>query len=76
MQIVQKTHYPSVYKHLKEDSFPLNADGKQFVKDLGLFYEESSGLLHSRGRLHHSELDHNTVLNNDINEARPMRRAA
>ena len=60
MQVVQKSHYPSVYNHLKEDSFPLNSDGKQFVKDLGLFYEESTGLLHSRGRLHHSDLDQST----------------
>ena len=60
MQVVQKIHYPRVYNHLKDNKVTLNSDNEQFVKDLGLYYEESSGLLRSRGRLHHSGLDQST----------------
>ena len=60
MQQVQKTYYPSVYRNLKDPSDPLDKDGKQFVRDLGLYLEESSGLVRSRGRLHHSTLNQGT----------------
>ena len=56
----QKSFYPTIYKFLKDGKIILNSDCKQFIEDLGLYFEESSGLVRSRGRLHHSNLDQST----------------
>ncbi|XP_068245229.1 uncharacterized protein [Palaemon carinicauda] len=57
---VQDTHYPRIYASLRKELNGLEQDKLQFIKDIGLYYDESTGLIHSRGRLHHSNLDQST----------------
>ena len=56
MRHVQALHFPSVYKSLQTGDVAVDGSSKQLIKDLGLYLDESSGLVRSRGRLHHSSL--------------------
>ena len=60
IQQVQRIHYPQTCGFLKKETDSLNRENQQFIKDLGLYASETSGLVHSRGRLHHSLLDEGT----------------
>ena len=62
MQQVQNPYHLSICNHLKYDNITPNLDSKQLVKDLGLFYEESSGINSYHGRLHHWSLDQSNKL--------------
>ncbi|XP_068238475.1 uncharacterized protein [Palaemon carinicauda] len=56
----QDTHYPRICAFLRKELNNLEQDKLQFIKDIGLYYDESTGLIHSRGRQHHSKLDQST----------------
>ncbi|XP_068219303.1 uncharacterized protein [Palaemon carinicauda] len=60
IRYVQDTHYPRICAFLRKELNGLEQDKLQFIKDIGLYYDESTGLIHSRGRLHHSNLDQST----------------
>ncbi|XP_068215916.1 uncharacterized protein [Palaemon carinicauda] len=60
IRYVQDTHYPRICAFLRKELNGLEQDKLQFIKDIGLYYDESTGLVHSRGRLHHSNLDQST----------------
>ncbi|XP_068235601.1 uncharacterized protein [Palaemon carinicauda] len=60
IRYVQDTHYPRICAFLMKELNGLKQDKLQFIKDIGLYYDESTGLIHSCGRLHHSNLDQST----------------
>ncbi|XP_068225252.1 uncharacterized protein [Palaemon carinicauda] len=60
IRYVHDTHYPRICAFLRKELNGLEQDKLQFIKDIGLYYDESTGLIHSRGRLHHSNLDQST----------------
>ena len=57
---VQSTHFPSIYQFLSNKITHLDKDSKQFIKDLGLYLDESFDIVRSRGRLHHASIDLDT----------------
>ncbi|XP_066969212.1 uncharacterized protein [Macrobrachium rosenbergii] len=58
--VANDTHYPRISAFLRKELNSLEQDKLTFIKDIGLYYDEYTGLVHSRGRLHHSNLDQNT----------------
>ena len=60
IKYVQELHYPSISAFLKGKLGSLEHDKLQFIREMGLYYDECTGLLHCRGRLHHADLDQGT----------------
>ncbi|XP_066959014.1 uncharacterized protein [Macrobrachium rosenbergii] len=60
IRYVQDTHYPRICAFLRKELNSLEQDKLTFIKETGLYYDEYTGLVHSRGRLHHSNLDQRT----------------
>ena len=52
IQIVQKIHYPRSYSFLCNKVNVLDQASKQFIKDLGLYLDEPTGLIERQGPQH------------------------
>ena len=57
IRYVQDIHYPRICAFLRKELNSLGHDIMHFIKEMGIYCDESTGLIHSHGRLHHSNLD-------------------